>query len=71
MGDKVELITKKIVTDQLFDKLDKKLRSFFQIIENKEIFVKLQLPQSIKIHNVFHFNFVPKFLIKLFVKSDR
>ena len=29
---------------------------FFEVIENKGIFVKLQLPQSIKIHNVLYSN---------------
>ena len=27
---------------------------FFKVIGNKSVFVELQLPQSMKIHNVFH-----------------
>lgn len=34
--------------------------SFFEVIEKKKVFIKLQLPQSIKIHNVFHSNLLQK-----------
>ena len=37
----------------------------FEVIKNKEIFVKLQLPQSMKIHNVFHPNLLHKASIDL------
>ena len=33
---------------------------FFEVIGNKKVSVELQLPQSIKIHNVFHSNLLPK-----------
>ena len=33
---------------------------FFEVIRNKEISVQLQLPQSMKIHNVFHPNLLRK-----------
>ena len=33
---------------------------FFEVIGNKEVSVELQLPQSIKIHNVFHPNLLQK-----------
>lgn len=36
---------------------------FFEIIRNKKIFMKLQLPQSIKIHNIFDLNLLYKALI--------
>ncbi len=29
---------------------------FFEVIENKRVVVELQLPQSMKIHNIFHPN---------------
>ena len=33
---------------------------YFDIIQNKEVFVELQLPQSMKIYNVFYFNLLQK-----------
>ena len=33
---------------------------FFEVIGIKRVFVKLQLPQSIKIHNIFHLNLLQK-----------
>lgn len=35
----------------------------FEVIENKEISIELQLPQSMKIHNVFYSNLLRKALI--------
>lgn len=32
----------------------------FNVIENKIVFVEFQLPQSIKIHNIFHPNLFQK-----------
>lgn len=34
--------------------------NFFEIIRNKSVFVKLHLPQSMKIHNVFYLNLFQK-----------
>lgn len=34
--------------------------SFFKVIGNETVFSKLQLPQSIKIHNLFYINLLPK-----------
>ena len=33
---------------------------FFEVIGNKEVFVELQLPQLMKIYNVFHPNLLQK-----------
>ncbi len=56
MGDKVWLSTRNITTDRPSKKLDHKILGFFEVIENKGVFVELQLPQSIKIYNIFHPN---------------
>lgn len=34
--------------------------SFFKIIENKKVFVELQLLQSMNIYNIFHSNLLQK-----------
>ena len=34
----------------------------FEVIGNKEVSIELQLPQSIKIHNIFYFNLLRKTL---------
>ena len=60
VGDKVWLSTRNITTDQLSTKLDHKMLGSFQIIRNKGVSVELQLPQSIKIHNIFHLNMLQK-----------
>ena len=56
IGDKIWLSTKNISTDRLSKKLDHKIIGFFDIIEKKSISLELQLPQAMKIHNVFHWN---------------
>ena len=32
----------------------------FEVINNKRVFVELELPQSMKIHNIFHLNLFQK-----------
>lgn len=39
--------------------------SFFEVIRNKDIFIKLQWLQFMKIHNVFNFNLLEKVLSDL------
>ena len=56
IGDKVWLSTKNISTDRPFKKLDHKMIGHFDIIGKKDILLELQLPQAMKIHNVFHLN---------------
>ena len=58
--DKVWLSIRNITIDQPFKKLDHKMLGSFKIIRNKRVFVKLQLTQSTKIHNVFHPNLLQK-----------
>ena len=60
VGDKVWLSTRNITTDRPSKKVDHKILGLFEVIKNKGVFVELQLPQSIKIHNVFHPNFLQK-----------
>lgn len=60
VGDKTWLSTKSITTDQLSRKLDNKIISVFKVIKNKRILVELQIPQLIKIYNVFHPNLLRK-----------
>lgn len=45
-----------ITTDQLSKKLDHKMLGFLKVMENKKISIELQLPQSIKIYNIFYPN---------------
>ena len=56
IGDKVWLSTKNISTDQSSKKLDHKMIDPFDVIGKKSILLELQLPQAMKIHNVFHPN---------------
>ena len=42
---------------------------FFKVMENKEVFIKLQLPQSMKIHNIFYFNLFQNFLTDLLINQ--
>lgn len=58
--DKVWLFTKNINTDQTSKKLDYKIIDFFEVIGKKSISLELQLPQTMKIHNIFHPNFFQK-----------
>ena len=44
-------------------KLDYKMFNFFEVIGSKRVFIELQLPQSMKIYNVFYFNLFWKALI--------
>lgn len=63
--DKIWLSTKNITTNQLFKKLDHKMLRFFEAIGNKEIFIKLQPSQSMKIHHIFYPILLHKALIDL------
>ena len=54
------LSTKNISTDWPSKKLDYKMIGSFKVIKKKCILLELQLPQTIKIHNVFHPNFLQK-----------
>ena len=54
------LSTKNISIDQLFKKLDYKMIDLFEVIGKKSISLELQLPQAIKIHNVFQPNLLQK-----------
>ena len=60
VGDKVWLSTRNITTDQPSKKLHHKMLGSFEVIGNKRVSVELQLPQSMKIHNVFHPNLLQK-----------
>ena len=56
IGDKVWLSIKNISTDRPSKKLDHKMIGPFDVIGKKSISLELQLPQAMKIHNVFHPN---------------
>ena len=58
IGNKVWLSTNNIIINRLSKKLDHKMIGPFKVIEKKDILLKLQLPQIIKIHNIFHLNFL-------------
>ena len=58
--DKVWLSTKNISTDQPSKKLDHKMIGPFEVIGKKGISLELQLPQAMKIYNVFHPNLLRK-----------
>ena len=60
VGDKVWLSTRNITTDRPSKKLDHKMLGPFKVIGNKGVSVELQLPQSMKIHNIFHPNLLRK-----------
>ena len=60
MGDKVWLSITNITTNRPSKNLDHKMLGPFEVIGNKRVFVELQLPQSMKIHNVFHPNLLQK-----------
>ena len=60
IGDKVWLFTKNISTDRPSKKLDHKMIGPFDVIGKKSISLELQLPQAMKIHNVFHPNLLRK-----------
>lgn len=50
-------------------KLDHKIIGFFDVIRKKSILLKLQLPQIMKIDNVFHLNFFQKAFIDLLISQ--
>ena len=54
------LSTKNISTNQPSKKLDHKIIGLFNVIGKKSILLELQLPQAMKIHNVFHPNLLRK-----------
>ena len=54
------LSTKNISTDRPSKKLDHKIIGPFEVIGKKNILLELQLSQAMKIHNVFHLNFLWK-----------
>ena len=56
----MRLSVKNISTNQLSKKLDYKMISPFEVIKKKSILLKLQLPQAMKIYNVFHPNLLEK-----------
>ena len=58
--DKVWLSTKNISIDRPSKKLDHKMIGPFDVIRKKGISLELQLPQAMKIHNVFHPNLLQK-----------
>ncbi len=56
IGDKVWLSTKNISTNRPSKKLDHKMMGPYDIIGKKDISLELQLPQAMKIQNVFDSN---------------
>ncbi len=50
------------MTDRPSKKQDHKMLGSFEVIGNKRVSIELQLPQSMKIHNVFHPNLLQKAL---------
>ena len=60
IGDKMWLSMKNINTDQPSKKLDHKMIGLFDVIGKKNILLELQLPQAMKIHNIFHSNLLRK-----------
>ena len=67
--DKIWLSTRNITTDRPFKKLDHKILGFFKIIRNKRVVVELQLPQLMKIYNVFYPNLFQKTFKDLFTNQ--
>lgn len=57
------LSTENIITDQSSLKLDHKMIDIFKVIRKKDISLKLQLLQAMKLNNVFHLNIVQKISI--------
>ena len=54
------LSIKNISTNQPSKKLDHKMIGLFEVIGKKSILLELQLPQAMKIHNIFHPNLLQK-----------
>ena len=44
--------------------------SFFEVIRNKDFFIELQLPKSMKIHNVFYSSLLQKASIDSLTNQD-
>lgn len=65
IGDKIGLSIKNITIDWLSKKLDYRILEYFEDIRNARISVKLQLLQSMNIHNVFYPNLFCKASIDL------
>ena len=60
VGDKVFLLTKNIRTERLSKKLDNKNIGLFKIKKLVGLLYQLELPSTIKIHDVFHLNLLQK-----------
>ena len=60
MRDQVFLFSKNITTDRSFKKLKDKMLDPFPIVKKVETSYELQLPQIMKVHNVFHLNLLHK-----------
>lgn len=56
------LFTQNISINQSSKKLNHKMISFFKVIGKKDLLLKLQFLQAMKIHNVFHPNLLQKAL---------
>ena len=52
--DKVFLFSRNIITDRPFKKLEDKMLNSFPITERVGTFYQLQLPESMRVHDVFH-----------------
>ena len=60
IGDKIFLSTRNIKTEQLSKKLDNKNIGPFKIKKLERLLYQLELPHTIKIHDVFHPNLLQK-----------
>ena len=58
--DKVFLFSRNIITDRSSKKLENKMLSSFLITERVETFYRLQLPEFMRIHDVFHSHLLRK-----------
>ena len=61
------LFTQNINTKHPFKTLDYKMIALFKVIRKKNILLKLQIPQALKIHNNFHLNLLQKTSIDLLI----
>ena len=59
-NDKIFLFNYNIIINRLFKKLENKMLKLFSIKKKIEAFYQLQLPNFMKIHDVFHFYFMRK-----------
>ena len=60
VGDQVFLSSKNIITDRPSKKLEDKMLGPFPIVKKVGTSYELQLPQTMKVHNVFHSNLLRK-----------